>query len=245
MTVIGKGVYPTGPVTDIRFNAIEANAVRFIVYSLEDKITISEGNYSGRSRSTVRLLEIKVFGTEKANKIDSGYVVEASGSSGTKELAPDFSVKTIDGRNLGLKSLKGKVVLLCFYQDLDMNYFVGEERFDSVRMFMRLSSILMKFQDKYSDVQVIGLLPPRDYDYFYRRNSLLSLPEIRSITYPLAISDIAIDKSYKVSRGSFPVIFVIDTEGKIMDKFNVSLFSQDFDNLEQRLEKNLALLLVQ
>jgi cytochrome c biogenesis protein CcmG/thiol:disulfide interchange protein DsbE len=126
-------------------------------------------------------------------------------------LAPDFTLKTLDGQEITLSQLKGKVVLLDFWAtwcapcresiphliQLYKNY--RENGFELIGMSV----------DK-GDVEIV-------------RNFLKSM----DIPYPVTIVPEDVVRSYQVT--GIPATFLIDKEGKIRDRiagFNNTIAQQ-------------------
>lgn len=87
--------------------AISANAGL-----MQGRILLASGDADAARKSFASLIE-KHSGSDAA-KAAKGYLYEAEHLQ-IGMIAPDFSAKTLDGRDVSLKSLRGKVVLLDFW----------------------------------------------------------------------------------------------------------------------------------
>jgi thiol-disulfide isomerase/thioredoxin len=126
-------------------------------------------------------------------------------STGKKEpaltLAPDFTLKTLDGQEITLSKLKGKAVLLDFWAT-----WCGPCR-ESIPHLIQIYKM-----NQSNGLEVIGMsLDKGDADTV--RNFAKSM----EIPYPIAIASEEIARSYGVT--SLPTAIFIDKEGKIREKF--------------------------
>ena len=138
------------------------------------------------------VLGLYVAGRRKAQQPK----VAASGN-----VAPDFTVKDIDGKKLTLSDYKGKVVLLDFWATWCTPCREEIPRF-------------IEMQEKYGPqgLQVVGISmdddakPVREFNQRYKMN------------YPVAVGDDKLAESFGGVLG-LPVNFVIDRDGRIVGKY--------------------------
>jgi thiol-disulfide isomerase/thioredoxin len=125
-------------------------------------------------------------------------------------LAPDFTLKTLDGQEIALSQLKGKVVLLDFWAT-----WCGPCR-ESIPHLIQLYKTYRE-----NGFEMIGMsLDKGDADVV--RNFAKSM----DIPYPIVIAPEEVVRNYRVT--SIPTTFFIDKEGKIRERitgFN-SIISQ-------------------
>jgi peroxiredoxin/outer membrane lipoprotein-sorting protein len=131
----------------------------------------------------------------KENLLDKGLV------------APDFELKSIDGKDIRLSSYKGKVVLLYFWQG-------------AVTPAIKQIAYFQELQNKYQDngLVVIGINAVDDYRTavgFLRKNRI-DFPNIVDASVP------AQDLHYRMYQkpslwSANPMSYIIDREGKVYD----------------------------
>ncbi|KJR41499.1 redoxin domain-containing protein [Candidatus Magnetoovum chiemensis] len=114
--------------------------------------------------------------------------------------APDFKLKSVDGQEVSLSSLKGKVVLLNFWATWC----------DPCRDEMpSLNKLYKEFKDKNFVVLGISSENARDVKAFLNSNPLEFLM--------LIAPNSSVSKSYKVFM--MPTSFLIDKKGRIVNKY--------------------------
>jgi thiol-disulfide isomerase/thioredoxin len=121
------------------------------------------------------------------------------------EIAPDFTVKTIDGDSITLSDLRGKTVVLNFWAT-----WCGPCR-SEIPAFSR-------FSKAHPDVPVLGLSVDQGSPAKVRHT-------VREwgIEYPVAIISGALQKKYDIS--TLPTTVIIDADGKVQ-KINVGTMSE-------------------
>jgi len=126
-------------------------------------------------------------------------------------LAPDFTLKTLDGQEISLYQLKGRVVLLDFWAT-----WCGPCR-ESIPHLIQLYKTYRE-----NGFEVIGLsLDKGDAD------AVRSFAKSMDIPYPIAIASEEVVRNYRVT--AIPTTFLIDREGKIQEKttgFNSAIAQQ-------------------
>jgi len=126
-------------------------------------------------------------------------------------LAPDFTLKTIDGQEITLSKLKGKVVLLDFWAT-----WCGPCR-ESIPHLIQLYKTYRE-----NGFEMIGISLDKG-DAAVVRNFAKSM----DIPYPIVIATEEMARDYRVT--SIPTTFFIDKEGKIREKiigFNSAMAQQ-------------------
>jgi len=126
-------------------------------------------------------------------------------------LAPDFTLRTLDGQEITLSQLKGKAVLLDFWAT-----WCGPCR-ESIPHLIQLHKT---YQEK--GFEVIGMSLDKG-DIEVVRHFVKSM----DIPYPVAMSSEDIARNYGVT--GLPTSFFIDKEGKIREKmigFNSTIARQ-------------------
>jgi thiol-disulfide isomerase/thioredoxin len=137
-------------------------------------------------------------------------------------LAPDFTVKTLDGEEITLSKLRGKVVLVDFWAT-----WCGPCR-ESIPHLIHLRNT---YQAK--GFEVIGLsLDKEDVETVRKFVKSLDVP------YPIAMGSEEISKSFRVS--ALPTAFLVDREGKIQQKllgFSTAVAKQMTSKIEELLSQ--------
>ncbi len=135
----------------------------------------------------------------------TGAVFSLSGcSKGEKEpfsaLAPDFSLKSFDGREITLSQLKGKVVLLDFWAT-----WCGPCK-ESIPHMIQLYKNYRE-----SGFELVGMnIEKGDSETVRRFIASMEIP------YPVVMAPENVVNSYRVS--GIPAAFLIDKEGKIRER---------------------------
>jgi len=125
--------------------------------------------------------------------------------------APDFTLKTIDGQEITLSKLKGKVVLLDFWAT-----WCGPCR-ESIPHLIQLYKAYREM-----GFEMIGISLDKG-DTEVVRNFAKSM----DIPYPIVVATEEVARDYRVT--SIPTTFYIDKEGKVREKvsgFNSTIAQQ-------------------
>jgi len=129
--------------------------------------------------------------------------------------APDFKAKDLDGHELSLEALKGKVVLLNFWAT-----WCGPCRAEIPD--------LIKLQSFYKDrMQIVGLVVDDDDERVVR-----AVVRDEGINYPVALTTPEVRMAYG-GIAALPTLFVINTEGKVVQK-HVGLYNPALYETEVR-----------
>jgi len=115
-------------------------------------------------------------------------------------LAPDFSLKTLEGHEMTLASLKGKVVLIDFWAT-----WCGPCR-ESIPHLVDLYKT-----NRERGFEVIGVSVDKGETEVVRRFS-----KAMNIPYPILIASEAVTRSYGVT--ALPTTILIDREGNIQER---------------------------
>ena len=118
----------------------------------------------------------------------------------TLALVPDFTLQTLDGQEITLSKLKGKVILLDFWAT-----WCGPCR-ESIPHLIQLYKTYQK-----SGLEVIGMNVDRG-DMEIVRHFVKSM----DIPYPIVITPDHVERNYGVT--GLPTTILIDKEGKIREK---------------------------
>jgi len=141
---------------------------------------------------------------------------------GHPEAAPDFLLKSLDGKPVSLVGAKGKVVLLNFWAT-----WCGPCRAETPD--------LVELQKRYADsLQIIGLAVDVDDSA-----DLQNFVDSSGINYPIAVAPDELRMEYG-GITALPTSFVIDTEGRIVQK-HVGLSNPMLYELEIRALLHLAI----
>jgi peroxiredoxin len=126
-----------------------------------------------------------------------------------KEPAPYFILPTWDGNTLRSTSLKGKVVVLDFFQTWCP---------DCQKSGLELEKLYKKYKDR--GLVVVGISHDRE-------KSAVVAPYIKqyNLTYPVLLGDVSVALSYipgmtpQAPKFNIPYIVLIDREGNIAGRF--------------------------
>jgi cytochrome c biogenesis protein CcmG/thiol:disulfide interchange protein DsbE len=123
------------------------------------------------------------------------------GKAPSPALAPDFTLKTLDGQELTLSKLKGKVVLLDFWAT-----WCAPCR----QAIPHLINLQKTYQEK--GVEVIGMnVDKGDVETVRRFVKSMDIP------YSITITPEGVSRNFGVT--ALPTTIIIDKEGKIQQKF--------------------------
>lgn len=114
--------------------------------------------------------------------------------------APDFTLKSLEGQEINLASLKGKVVVLDFWAT-----WCGPCR----ESIPHLVDLFKNYQAK--GLEVIGMSLDKGETEVVRRFS-----HSMSIPYPIILTPEEVSRKFGVT--ALPTTFLIDKEGKIQEK---------------------------
>ena len=116
-------------------------------------------------------------------------------------LAPDFTLRTLDGQEILLSNFRGKVVLLDFWAT-----WCGPCK-ESIPILVQ---IYKTHQQK--ELEVIGMNVDRgDVSSVHRYVKSMDIP------YPITITPDEVQRKYGVT--GLPTIILLDKQGKVRDKF--------------------------
>lgn len=136
--------------------------------------------------------------------------------------APEFKLKTLDGKDLDLEAYRGKVILLNFWAT-----WCGPCREELPG--------LISLQNRYKDrLQIIGLVVDDDDE-----KEIRSVVETEGINYPVALADSETRFAYG-GIAALPTVFLINTEGRVVQK-HVGLFNPALFETEVRALLNLPI----
>ena len=134
--------------------------------------------------------------------------------------APDFSLKDLDGKDLRLSSLSGKVVLVNFWAT-----WCGPCRAEIPS--------LIELQNRYKDrMQIVGLVVDDDDPAAIRK-----FAESEGINYPLALASDEIRIAYGGVM-ALPTVFLLNADGRVVQK-HVGLFDPALYETEVRALLNM------
>jgi thiol-disulfide isomerase/thioredoxin len=123
------------------------------------------------------------------------------GKAPSTALAPDFTLKTLDGQEVTLTKLKGKVVLLDFWAT-----WCAPCR----EAIPHLINLQKTYREK--GIEVIGMNMDRGDAETVRR-----FVKSMDIPYPITLTSEEVSRNYGVT--GLPTTILIDQEGKIRQKF--------------------------
>ena len=133
------------------------------------------------------------------------------GKAPSPSLAPDFTLKTLDGREMTLSTLKGKVVLLDFWATWCAPCRAA---------IPHLINLQKTYQEK--GVEVIGMnMDKGDVETVRRFVKSMDIP------YPITLTPEEVSRNYGVT--GIPTTILIDKEGRIRQKllgFNSEISKQ-------------------
>jgi len=122
------------------------------------------------------------------------------------DLAPDFKLKDLEGKDVTLEAYKGKVVLLNFWAT-----WCGPCRAEIPS--------LIELQSKYKDqMQILGMNVD-DED----QTEVRAVAQGEGINYPVVMTSPQVRLAYG-GIGALPTVFIINTEGRVVQK-HIGLFN--------------------
>jgi thiol-disulfide isomerase/thioredoxin len=131
------------------------------------------------------------------------------------DLAPEFKLKDLAGKDLTLEAARGRVVLLNFWAT-----WCGPCREEIPE--------LVALQNRYKDrLQIIGLVVDDDDE-----KEIHKVIDSEGINYPVALADSETRFAYG-GIAALPTVFVINTEGRVVQK-HVGLFDPALYETEVR-----------
>lgn len=139
-------------------------------------------------------------------------------------VAPDFALKTLEGQEITLTGLKGKVILLDFWAT-----WCGPCK-ESVP---HLSDLYKNYRDK--GFELIGMSTDKEGDIEMVRRFVKSM----DIPYPIIMTPDEVVRKYKVT--GLPTTILIDRRGKTREKivgFNSVIGKQIISKVEELIGEN-------
>ncbi len=127
-------------------------------------------------------------------------------------LAPDFTVKTLDGREISLSQLKGKVVLLDFWAT-----WCGPCR----ESIPHLIQLYKSYRENGFELVGMNLDKKGDEEDVRRFIKAMDIP------YPVVVAPEDVARNYRVT--GIPATFLIDKQGRIRERiagFNTTIAQQ-------------------
>ncbi|WP_332650312.1 TlpA family protein disulfide reductase [Lysinibacillus sp. 54212] len=166
---------------------------------------------------------IKKEATTKEAIVDPGYEVELTEKQGVGQgqIAPDFTLKTLDGESVTLSALKGKKVILNFWASwcppckAEMPH-------------------LQSYYDQYAEEDNVVLLAANATFSDKGAENVQTFVNSYKLTFPiLLMEDESVVNLYQVL--SLPTTYFIDTEGRIQRQFIGPLDENALKNYVQAL----------
>ncbi len=153
--------------------------------------------------SGIVLFSLSIFGCQNENKINDKILRDKSEPQQQQsQKAPDFELKTLDGKLVKLSDYKGKVVILDFWAT-----WCGPCR----RGVPDLVEIQKQFND---DLVVIGI----SLDQENTQNQLQPFIDNYNINYPVVIWNEKVVQDYG-NISAIPTSFIINKDGEIINRF--------------------------
>jgi len=144
------------------------------------------------------------------------------GSLKKGDSAPNFSLITVEGKNIEISQLKGKVILI---------EFLSNKCFACDYVIPDINRLYEKFKNE--NVQIIGVL---FNDEVKEPQKLIEFAKSREIQYPLFIADGKIKKMYNVY--GFPNFFILNEKRQIVQIYR-GITQDTFGLLNKEIEKLL------
>jgi len=129
-------------------------------------------------------------------------VYDAQSGASQKDLAPDFTLKDINGNDFSFSQTRGKVVILDFWATWCPPCRMGIPEFQA--LYEEYSAQGLEIVGIALDVEGAAVVKP-----FVERNG---------VTYPVVIGNREIANKYGGIRG-IPTTFIIDRKGRIVEKY--------------------------
>lgn len=184
---------PAGGKMVFKFDPVETDKMRFVVFRSNDFKTVGQGWRNDRKseRSTARVVEIEATGI-------------GSGTSDVVRVnqAPEFSLQNMDGEWVRLSTFRGKVVIVTFWAVWSSG---------AKRQVRDLSSLHSKFADQ--DVVIIGISVNEG-----GAERIRPFVNDNNLTYPILIAKTSTKTDYG-GIGKLPTTFVIDQKGNIYKEY--------------------------
>ena len=135
--------------------------------------------------------------------------------------APDFTLPTLEGKDLSLSSLKGKVVLVAFWS---IYCHVCQQELP------KLESLYKKYKNK--DLEVIGVAIDRE-----PAGTIQEAVRKDGLSFPILLDgEKKAMKAYQAR--TLPAVFILDRNGIVVDK-KVGIYEWSSPESEQLIEKLL------
>jgi thiol-disulfide isomerase/thioredoxin len=142
----------------------------------------------------------------------------------TPDIAPDFTLKTLEGQEITLSELKGKVVLLDFWAT-----WCGPCK----ESIPHLAQLYTSYKER--GLELIGMSTDKAGDVEVVRRFVNSM----EIPYPIILTPEEVTRSYKIT--GLPTAVLIDKKGKIREKivgFNSAIGQQIISKVEELIAEN-------
>lgn len=133
--------------------------------------------------------------------------------------APDFILSDINGSQVSLTSLKGKVVMLEFWATWCP---------PCKEAVPELNTVYEKYRGR--GFVLLGVSVDKGED---NRAAVSAYVRRHSITYPVLLADSSTNGAYSVT--SIPTSFIIDKDGKVVNK-HIGFVPGSSDNLSKEIE---------